>query len=471
MKGHSEGTRLPRREELTAAALSLIRDMAPGKVQYLDRSGNWAENPETLRDRTSHSLLYYLYTRSEEERASFWERTAAPLLTEERWTLAARVAAAGGSSAGSPERVLTGVLMGILERESCRANAESPAPEWNTEARAFQAESRARQRSLEDSLSLFLSVEEREKFREIAAEVLASAADVLTPLVEHIAEEEKYSVTLERLVGESLLPRRREEAYGLILEKIQPPLGIVTQIPRALFFPCLKLLLDERIDPGSGIPYLASLILSVYQDPRSAEPLLRALKRYPRVFTKIRENLIYTLGSLKEERAADSLVEVLAGPDEVKETVAGQPTAGLLLEQKEDAIWALGKICFGGVRAIPALARSADHPSAKLKTYLAWTLGEVGRDQKAATGGVGADVVIALLKLLKEKNRQTFEEAVGALRKIDLPEFVHSLYLYHIGAVSILGLKPAQRGLYELSETLHYLLRTKKRTVMDVNGD
>jgi hypothetical protein len=334
MKGHSEGTRLPRREELTAAALSLIRDMAPGKVQYLDRSGNWAENPETLRDRTSHSLLYYLYTRSEEERASFWERTAAPLLTEERWTLAARVAAAGGSSAGSPERVLTGVLMGILERESCRANAESPAPEWNTEARAFQAESRARQRSLEDSLSLFLSVEEREKFREIAAEVLASAADVLTPLVEHIAEEEKYSVTLERLVGESLLPRRREEAYGLILEKIQPPLGIVTQIPRALFFPCLKLLLDERIDPGSGIPYLASLILSVYQDPRSAEPLLRALKRYPRVFTKIRENLIYTLGSLKEERAADSLVEVLAGPDEVKETVAGQPTAGLLLEQK-----------------------------------------------------------------------------------------------------------------------------------------
>jgi hypothetical protein len=361
--------------------------------------------------------------------------------------------------------------MGILERESCRANAESPAPEWNTEARAFQAESRARQRSLEDSLSLFLSVEEREKFREIAAEVLASAADVLTPLVEHIAEEEKYSVTLERLVGESLLPRRREEAYGLILEKIQPPLGIVTQIPRALFFPCLKLLLDERIDPGSGIPYLASLILSVYQDPRSAEPLLRALKRYPRVFTKIRENLIYTLGSLKEERAADSLVEVLAGPDEVKETVAGQPTAGLLLEQKEEAIWALGKIGFGGVRAIPVLARSADHPSAKLKTYLAWTLGEVGRDQKAATGGVGADVVIALLKLLKEKNRQTFEEAVGALRKIDLPEFVHSLYLYHIGAVSILGLKPAQRGLYELSETLHYLLRTKKRTVMAVNGD
>ena len=40
-----------------------------------------------------------------------------------------------------------------------------------------------------------------------------------------------------------------------------------------------------------------------------------------------------------------------------------------------------------------------------------------------------------------------------------------------MGAVSILGLKPAQRGLNELSETLHYLLRTKKRTVMAVNGD
>jgi hypothetical protein len=284
-----------------------------------------------------------------------------------------------------------------------------------------------------------MSSEEQKEFLKIKEELLGSAGDVLTPLVQLFAEEEKYSIGLERLVAESTLLKRREEAYGLILEKIQPPLGIVTHIPRALFFPCLKLLLDDRIDPGSGIPYLASLILSVFQDPRSAEPLLQALRRYPRVLTKIRENLIYTLGNLREERAVDHLIEVLDGPDEIKERVAGKPTAGLLLEQKEEALWALGKIGLGAVRAIPALARCAEHPSAKLKTYLAWTLGDVGKAQKKATGGVSADVVIALLKLLKEKNRQIFEEAVGALRKIDLPDFVHSLYLSHMAPSTSMG--------------------------------
>jgi len=471
MNRNTEGIRVPRREDIEAAALSLIRELAPGKIQYLDRAENWAENPEAFRDRISHSLLYYLYKRGEDERSSFIRRVSAPFLTEERWLVAEKLAASGTSSAGPPARVLIEALLWILEHESWRSNADAPAPEWNTEARAFQAESRARRRSLEDSLASLMSSEEQKEFLKIEEELLGSAGDVLTPLVQLFAEEENYSIGLERLVGESTLLKRREEAYGLILEKIQPPLGIVTHIPRALFFPCLKLLLDDRIDPGSGIPYLASLILSVFQDPRSAEPLLQALRRYPRVLTKIRENLIYTLGNLREERAVDHLIEVLDGPDEIKERVAGKPTAGLLLEQKEEAIWALGKIGLGAVGAIPALARCAEHPSAKLKTYLAWTLGEVGKAQKKATGGVSADVVIALLKLLKEKNRQIFEEAVGALRKIDLPDFVHSLYLSHIGAVSILGLKPAQRGLYELSETLHYLLRTKKRTVMAVNGD
>jgi len=276
---------------------------------------------------------------------------------------------------------------------------------------------------------------------------------------------------LEKLIAESSDLRRREEAYSLILERIQPPQGIVTQIPPALFLPCLRLLLDGRIEPDSGIPYLSSLVLSVFREARSAESILEALTRYPLTFTKIRENLIYTLGNLRESRSVDALIEVLEAPDEIKETPAGRPVACLLLEQKEEAVWALGKIGLPAVKAVPALSRYADHTSAKLRTYLAWTLGEIGRAQKEATGGVSADIVISLLKLLKEKNKQTFEETVAALKKIDLPEFVHSLYLYHVGAVSILGLKPAQRGLYELSETLHYLRQTKKTTVMAVNGD
>ena len=471
MNGHTASARVPRLGDLEAEVLAFVREVNPRKLHFLDQKGEWAENPEAMRDRISHALLYHLRSQSEEDKASFFAQTFSPFLTESRWPIAEKIAASRTRAPRSSLLVLFEALLWILEHDAWRVNAGAPAPEWNTEARAFQAESRAKQLSLEESLASLLSLEERKEFLEAKAEVTRSAAEVLAPLIRLIAEEERYSAALDRLLAESSVSMRREEAYSLILERIQPPLGIVTQIPPALFFPCLRLLLDGRIDPESGIPHLASLILSVFQDPRSTEALLQAMARFPVGFTKIRENLIYTLGNLREERAVDALIEVLEAADEIKETAAGHPTMGLLLEQKEEAIWALGKIGLGAVKAVPALATYADHSSAKLKTYLAWTLGEVGKAQKGATGGVSADVVIALLKLLKDKNRQIFEETVSALRKIDLPEFVHSLYLYHVGAVSILGLKPAQRGLYELSETLHYLLRTKKRTIIAVNGD
>jgi len=471
MNGQMASARVPRPAELEAEARHLLREFDPRRLGYLDTGGKWAENPEASRDRISHAFLYYLRLQREEDQGSFFVRAFTPFLTEHRWPIAQKVAASRASVPESSVLVLFETLLWILEHEAWRVNAAALAPEWNTEARAFQRESLAKQRSLEESMASLLSTEEWSQFLEAKAEMMGSASEVLTPLIKLIAEEQKHTAALERLVAESSSPKRRDEAYSLILERIQPPLGIVTQIPPALFFPCLRLLLDPRIDPESGIPHLASLVLSVFQDPRSSESLLQALARYPLGFTKIRENLIYALGNLKEGRAVDALIEVLEAADEIKETAANRPMACLLLEQKEEAIWALGKIGLGAVRAIPALARYADHPSAKLKTYLAWTLGEVGKAQKGATGGVSADVVIALLKLLKEKNRQIFEEAVAALRKIDLPEFVHSLYLYHVGAVSILGLKPAQRGLYELSETLHYLRRTKKTTIMAVNGD
>jgi WD40 repeat protein len=471
MDGHTASAPVPGLDEAEAQALALLREFNPRKLGYLDREGRWAWNPEKLRNRISHSFLFYVYSLSEEGKVSLFTRVFSPFLTESRWPIAAKVAASRAAVSASPAMTILETLLWILESESWKVNAAAPAPEWNTEARAFQAESRSALRSLEESLGSWLSADETKEFLEARTEVMESAAEALNPLVRRTAEEQKHSAALERLVAESSDPKRREEAYSLILERIQPPLGIVTQIPPALFLPCLSLLLDPRIDPESGIPHLASLVLSVFQDPRSSEPLLEALSRYRLGYTKIRENLIYTLGNLKESRAVDALVKVLEAPDGITEAVSGRPTACLLLEQKEEAIWALGKIGPGAIKALGTLARYADHPSAKLRTYLAWTLGEVGRAQKGETGGVSADVVIALLKLLKDKNRQIFEEAVAALRKIDLPDFIHSLYLYHVGAVSILGLKPAQRGLYELSETLHHLLRTKKRTIMAVNGD
>jgi WD40 repeat protein len=463
--------RTPRRADVEAEGLALLGQFDSRRILFLDRQGAWSENPKSLRDRICHSLFQHFRHQSGQDVVSFLVRILSPFLTEPGWTIARKVAASREVSKGPSFRVLLESLLWAVEQEAWRINAAAPAPEWNVEARSFQSKSQNALRALEESLASFLTLRERERFLEATAGIKKEAASLVLPLGRQIAEEEKLFGRLDRLIEESLSQERREEAYSLLLEMIQPPLGIVTQIPPAFFFPCLRLLLDRRIDPASGIPYMSSLVLSVLRDERSGESLLLALERFPLNFTKIRENLIYTLGNLREEKAVDALVAVLKAPDEISRDAAGRPAACLLLEQKEEAVLALGKIGRAAVKAIPALASCADHHSAKLKTYLAWTLGEVGRAQKEATGGLSADVVIAILKLLKNRDRQIFEETVSALKKIQMPEFVHSLYLYHVGAISILGLKPAQRGLYELSETLHYLLRTKRTTIMAVNGD
>jgi len=471
MNGNPAALQVPRPTDVEAEGLAFLRRFDSRRILFIDQEGDWSENPQSLRDRICHSLFYHLRHRDRKETASYFLQIFSPFLTEPGWMIARKMAAFRHRVQVPSFLILLETLLWSVEHEAWRINAEAPAPEWNVEARSLQSRSRNELRALEESLASFLTPKERERFLNAAADIKKTASSLIAPLARLIAEEEKLSVPMERLIEESLSQERREEAFSLLLEMIQPPQGIVTQIPPAFFFPCLGLLLDRRIDPASGIPYMSSLILSVFQDERSAESLLRALDLFPLNFTKIRENLIYTLGNLREEKAVDALVAVLKAPDEITKDAAGRPTACLLLEQKEEAVWALGKIGLAAVKAIPMLAPYADHPSAKLKTYLAWTLGEVGRAQKEATGGLSADIVIALLKLLKDRSRQIFEETVSALKKIDMPEFVHLLYLYHVGAISILGLKPAQRGLYELSETLHHLLQTKRATIMAVNGD
>jgi WD40 repeat protein len=457
----------PSPEDLEEAGRISLEQFNPHKIVYLNKKGEWDENPQTLRDRISHALLFNLWSRGKKEALAFFEKALSPFLEEASWRIAKKLGASfleeetsGFSSKRSSFLVLFEILIWIIQHEAFRLNAEGHAPDWNREARALKIEYQKKLQSLEEYLGSELTAEERRRFFEDMSRIKKAGHTVIDHMAKLVSEEEKINSTLEMLLREAAAHPHKEEMNGMIVEKIQPPMGIVTQTSPALFFPCLRLLLDRRIDVSSGIPYMASVILSIFQDPRSAESLLQALELYPMRHTKIRENIIYTLGNLRERKAVSVLVEVLEEPDDY-----------LLLEQKEEAIWALGKIGFDSVMAVPSLVKYADHSSARLKTYLAWTLGEVGKAQKEKSGGVNADIVIALLKLLKEKNRQIFEEAVSALKKIDMPEFVHSLYLYHAGAISILGLKPAQRGLYELSETLHHLLQTKRRTIMAVNGD
>jgi adenylate kinase family enzyme len=471
----------PSPQELKEEGLAFLRQINPRELAFLNPRGGWEEGPRTDRDRLSHTLFFYLRSRGEEEAARFFDRAFSPYLTDDGWPVAQKIGARL-SGAPSPFLILYEIILWILGDEACRLNAEASVPEWNADAHGYKKECRLKHELRAEFLRGVLTETEQQKFLRMAADSRREAEAVIDSLAPLVAEEERLAAELESLIGKIGAHSQKEEIYAQIIEKIQPPQGIVTQVSPALFFPCLRLLLDDRLDFRSGIPYMASVVLSIFQDSRSTRTLLRALEGLPLSRTKIRENIIYTLGCLREEGALGSLINVLESPDEIREAEGGaEHAAVLLLEQKEEAIWALGKIGLPAVAALPALARYADHRSARLRTYLAWTLGEVGNAQKEATGGVSADVVIALLtplvassgaaKQSLSENKQVFEEAVSALKKIDLPEFVHSLYLYHAGAVSILGLKPAQRGLYELSETLHHLLRTKKRTVMAVNGD
>jgi hypothetical protein len=478
MKEHHPVFPRPSQAALESQGRACLEQFDPRRIIYLDGAGRWKENPRTLRDRISHGLLFELRTGTEEQALAWLREAFSPFTAEAVWPAVQKLAVPRLEKevrAASADRfsflVLLEILILTVKHEIFRLNAEAPAPDWDSEARAFKSEARKRLIVLEEEVGSTLAEAERSGFMEALSRLKRGSGSLIGRTAKLISQEEKINSALETLLREAADNSRHEEICGLIAEKIQPPMGIVTETPPSLFFPCLRLLLDQRIDVTSGIPYAASVLLGVFRDPRSAESLLRALELFPLRHTKIRENLIYTLGCLREGRAVDALIEVLDAPDEKRDAGPQGETVSFLLEQKEEAIWALGKIGFDSLRAVPALAGYADHPSARLKSYLAWTLGELGKAQKERSGGVSADVVIALLKLLKEKNRQVFEEAASALKKIDLPEFVHSLYLYHAGAISILGLKPAQRGLYELSETLHHLLQTKRRTVMAVNGD
>lgn len=466
----------------------LFKEYNPAKIVFLSKKGDWQRDPRTRRDRVSHAILQELRSRGEKTAHGFLESLLSPLAGGRSWALTQKIWSAlvqenvedihpaafrdSGIAADCPAvLVLFEVLLWIIQSEALRINAEAIVPEWNRRAAALKTEYQQKYRSLNGLLGTILAEKENQEFSQTISVLKKSSPPLVEELARLIAEEEKITATIERLLEESASSEEKEAVYSLIIDLVQPSMGIVTQLAPALFFPCLRLLVDSRVELSSGIPYAASVVLSIFSDPRSSDVLLEALERYPIPCTKIRENIIYTLGKLKEGRAVGAIARVLEEPDETKVTIGGKENPCLLLEQKEEAIWALGKIGLFAVKVIPSLAKYADHPSARLKTYLAWTLGEVGRAQKESSGGVNADILIALLKLVKEKNKQVFEEAVSGLKNIRMPEFIHSLYLYHAGAISILGLTPAQRGLNELSETVHYLLQAKKRVLLAVNGD
>jgi HEAT repeat protein/WD40 repeat protein len=487
--------------DLIQAGKSIFKGFDPKNMSYLDPTGRWKKNPETLRDCISNELLYHLWKLGEEKRTCFIKEALSVFLGNGKRHMTKKIALAlfkisesdpndptenerdnsiiqwyslsAYSKKTYPFLVTFEVLGWVVAYEAFRLNSSIRVPEWDLKGKAQQKQDI---QHLQAMTRLVIELSERKEDKQFLSDVIghmnAAFPEFLTDLPPVIAEEYRLTQTIHHLLEKATDETKRDEILPLIIEKILPPMGIANQTSPALLRPCLRLLMDSTIEIESGIPYNASVILSILQDPRSTEILLEAIEKFPANLVKIRENIIYTLGKLREKKAVKSITKILEEADEfIPCSSLGRKNPSLLLEQKEEVFLALGKIGLESLQSLPILIKYAEHPSSKLQSYLAWTLGEIGKLQKESFGGVSADIIITLLKLLKTRNKIVFEESVNALKKIDMPEFIHSLYLYNVGAVNILGLKPSQKGLYELSETVHYLVREKGQAIIAVNGD
>lgn len=477
----------PTSEDLIRTGKELIEEFDPSAQSYLDLAGQWKKNPESLRDCISNEILFYLWTLKEEKRTFFIRHVFLPFIRDDFWIMSKKIflsfqknAEIEPSLPADDEMdekcmflIVLETLGWIIAYEAFRLNSVLPVPRWDTRSKKQQHEAKKHHQAMTGLIEKLSTREEKTRYlADLSSHLRKTSPEFLAALPALIAEEHRITQQIRVLLEIAETKEKREEILPLVIEKILPPMGIVTETSPALLRPCLRLLLDKKIEIDSGIPYNASVILSILQDPRSIETMLNAIDRIPLNYSKIRENLIYTLGNLKEEKAVESMIEVLEVPDEGEFLNSQKERCFFLLtEQKKETIMALGKIGLASLPALPALIKYAEHPSPELQSPLAWTLGEIGKSQKVDFGGVSADIIITLLKLLQVKNKMVFEESVNALKKIDMPEFIHSLYLYNVGAVNILGLKPAQKGLYELSETVHFLIRKKGSAIIAVNGD
>jgi len=440
----------PSIENLIRSGKTFIEEFDPSAQNYLDRAGRWKQNPESLRDCISNEILYYLWTLKEEKRTFFIKHVFLPFIGNDSWIMSKKIFLSLKKNTqidpnlpAEDEKdekhvflIILEILGWIVAYEAFRLNSVLPVPGWDIRSKEQQREDKKHYEAMTDLIEKLAGQEEETRYlSHILSHLRKTSPEFFEAVPAIIAEEHRIYQKIHSLLEKAENKEKREEILPLVIEKIMPPMGIVTETSPALLRPCLRLLLDKKIEIDSGIQYNASVILSILQDPRSIETMLNAIDRFPLNFSKIRENLIYTLGSLKEEKAVESMIKVLEAPDE-REFSSSQKERHffLLTEQKKEAIMALGKIGPASLPALPTLIKYAEHPSPELQTPLAWTLGEIGKSQKVNFGGVSADIIITLLKLLQVKNKTVFEESVSALKKINMPEFIHSLYLYNVGA-------------------------------------
>ena len=293
-------------DDIAWAAGKVSEEFVSKRFVFLGPQGRWQENPRSPAQCVSHEILFYAGKLSHTNRAAFFQEVYSCLTKHTSLNNLKKIKAAldktevhlieplleNKNGKFYPFLVIFRVLTWILVGEAFRINSQLCVPVWNHAARVqCQAYSQQLQ-ALNDLIEKLVLPTKIEKFFEILFKKLAPILpEGLKTIPQLIAEEDRLSSSFNAFLTKAKDPAKREEIYPLIVQRLHPPTGVVTEISPALLRPSLRLLMDDSIDISSGIQYNASVILSVLRDIRSTETLRRAFDRFPVCYTKIRENL------------------------------------------------------------------------------------------------------------------------------------------------------------------------------------
>jgi hypothetical protein len=360
--------------------------------------------------------------------------------------------------------VRTGVLIvaetfyHLVEYDALNANREAYVAGWDYRGARRVAEFADRAAKLLDRL-LSLSAPEGkiETLLEMHAQITARQDPVLEAVRRIIAEEERIRWETEHFPKGYDISRPGFEILGPGERPSLTALFMASTEPRALRRPAIDLLARPGPDVSGGIQFEASDLLGRLSDIRSLDTLLASMRTC----------------DPRHEEACVELAGIIQGPDHmtVRSAERQEEYQQSLIPEKREAVWAMGKLGPDAVHAIPLLKRQADSTDRETCIYTAWAAGVIGKGQKHKSGGIDVLVLTTLMNLLTSEDGEVFEEGALALRGLELPDFLHALYLQDFTKVPILCLKASTAGLSELSETLLNLISLKRPVVMAVTGD
>jgi len=295
---------------------TIIEEFNPKKFVFIDSLGQWKEDPKTIEECISNELLYHIWKLEDDKQASFIHNIFYIFKKYDSWLMAKKIKLALGEDSKSslssltnneidkdinnsyshssrPKRsypflIILEALGWILKYEAIKLNCELLVPEWNLMAKTQQQKYRKHLESLDKFLNeLFIEKKGQKLIWDTVSQLNKKSPESIKAIPRVIAEEDRLIKTINRIHEEAKDTRKKEEVFSFIVEKIHPPMGVVTNTSAALLRSCLKLLMDDNIEIESGIQYNASVILSIPQDTRATETLLKTFERFPLYYSKI----------------------------------------------------------------------------------------------------------------------------------------------------------------------------------------